>query len=333
MSKPLVCLIDSALSPPIGSLELERGVLGEAADIQPALVDDPRQDRELLRSAAAFIVFSPLPKISRALMEDSGRLRVVVRAGVGYDNVDTEAAASLGIPVCNVPDYGTEEVADHALMLTLALERRLKACAGSAASGQWSWQAALPTHRIRGQCFGVVGCGRIGSAAALRAKAFGFRVVFYDPYLASGYEKALGVERAGSLAELLAAADVVTLHAPLTAETRGMIGEPELARMKPGALLVNTARGPLVQERALAAALGRGALGGAALDVVENEPAFAPELLAHSNCLLTPHAAFYSVESVVDMRSGAASIVRRVLEGGAPVNVVNGVAAARAAAS
>jgi phosphoglycerate dehydrogenase-like enzyme len=164
---------------------------------------------------------------------------------------------------------------------------------------------------------------------ALRAKAFGFRVLFYDPYLASGYEKALGVERVSALGELLEAADLVSLHAPLTAETRGMIGDSELARMKPGAFLINTARGPLIQERALLAVLQSGRLGGAALDVLESEPSFSPALLSHPNCAITPHAAFYSEESVRDMRVGAASIVRRVLEGGTPINVVNGIPAAR----
>ncbi len=172
----------------------------------------------------------------------------------------------------------------------------------------------------------MVGCGRIGTAAALRAKAFGFHVQFFDPYLGSGYEKALGVDRVPTLGGLLHSSDVVSLHAPLTAETRGMLGEAEFALMKSGALLVNTARGALVRETALLAALERGQLWGAGLDVMEREPAFRREILDHPNCLVTPHMAFYSGEALREMRETAARIVLRVLEGGLPANVVNGVA-------
>lgn len=329
-TRTLVCVVDSVESPLCAEVNLEREVLGDAVDVALVCLRDSADAPPQLWEAGSVIV-SHHPRISCQVLQNLRQARVIVRNGVGYDNVDVEAAAKLGIPVCNVPDYGTEEVADHALLLTLALERRLQAAVCEVRAGGWSWQAAVPGRRIRGQKFGVVGCGRIGTATALRAKAFGFHVQFFDPYVTSGYEKALGVGRVATLRELLHSSDVVSFHAPLTAETRGMLGEAEFALMKPGALLINTARGAVVKERALLAALERGQVGGAALDVVEQEPTFRRELLDHPNCIITPHMAFYSGEALREMRETAARIVLRVLEAGLPVNVVNGVTARRRA--
>ena len=325
-ARPLVYVLDSVQSPFCSDVNLERQVLGDAAEVGLVCLDDSSGAPARFWDAEALIV-SHHPQLSCQVLQKLRKARVIVRNGMGYDNVDVEAAAKLGIPVCNVPDYGTEEVADHALLLTLALERRLHAAVCEVRAGGWSWEAAVPGRRIRGQKFGVVGCGRIGTATALRAKAFGFDVQFFDPYVASGYEKALGVGRVATLHELLQSSDVVSLHAPLTAETRGTLDEDEFALMKPGALLINTARGALIKEQALLACLERGQLGGAGLDVVEHEPAFRRELLDHPNCVVTPHMAFYSGEALREMRETAAQIALRVLEGGSAFNVVNGVAA------
>ena len=170
-----------------------------------------------------------------------------------------------------------------------------------------------------------MGAGRIGTATALRAKAFGFAVQFFDPYVASGYEKAIGVDRCRNLADLLSTSDVVSLHCPLSEETRGLIGRQELEQMKRGSFLINTARGPVIREQDLLAVLRSGHLGGVALDVVEREPAFDAELLEFPNCLLTPHIAFYSKQAIVDLRTSSAQNVADTLRGGSPVNVVNGV--------
>ena len=237
--------------------------------------------------------------------------------------MDIAAAAQRGIPVCNVPDYGTEEVADHALALTLALYRQLFPLDAEAKRLGWNVGFSAKMHRLRSQTFGIVGLGRIGTAAALRAKAFGFRVIFFDPYVPVGTHKAVGVERVSSLDELLRLSDAVSVHCPLSAETRGMIGEREIALLKPGSFLVNTARGDIVRKAAVFAALRSGHLAGAGLDVVENEPLRTAEEAATPNLIVTCHAAFCSPEGMVEMRSTSAKIARAALRGEPVWNRVN----------
>jgi phosphoglycerate dehydrogenase-like enzyme len=250
---------------------------------------------------------------------------ILVRNGVGYDTVDIAAAAEQGIPVANVPDYGTEEVADHAIALCLALVRRLRPLVEDIGRGNWRYQTAEDCRRIRGKIFGVIGCGRIGTATALRAKALGYHVTFYDPYLPSGYEKAIGTGRERSLEALLEAADVVSIHTPLTGETRHLIDTAQLRRMKKTAYLLNTARGPIIRQAALEEALTEGWIAGAGLDVLEHEPAGLDIYRRFPQCIVTPHSAFYSQESMIEMRRTSAGIVRDALEHGRYRNVVNGV--------
>jgi len=254
---------------------------------------------------------------------------------VGYDNIDIAAARECGIPVVNVPDYGTEEVADSALGMALTLTRgthflnsRLRRGIGA-----WNVEQAAPIHRLRGRVFGIIGCGRIGSAAALRAKAFGFDVVFYDPFVPDGVDKALGVRRAETLGELLAQSYVVSLHCPLTPVTRGFIGAREMAQMPRGSFLVNTARGGIVDTAAVVEALASGHLAGAGIDVLEQEPPPAdspvvrawrdPNHPAHDRLLLNPHTAFYCEEGCIEFRTKAAREVLRALRGEPLRNVVN----------
>ncbi len=254
--------------------------------------------------------------IDRAFVAALKRCRIIVRAGVGFDHIDLDAAAEVGIPVCNTPDYGTSEVADHAIGLMLALRRgivtyhqRLIAdpCAG------FDYSRMPLVRRLRGRAFGVVGLGRIGTAAALRAKAFGMSVVAYDPYVSRGTEIALGVDRVETLKELLAASDVVSLHCPLTPETRDMIGAAELALMNNEAILINTARGAIVDIPALIQALRDGIIAGAGIDVLPVEPPRAGDAIAIAyrggadpivgeRLIVTPHAAWSSKESVRDSR-------------------------------
>jgi D-3-phosphoglycerate dehydrogenase len=239
------------------------------------------------------------------------RCRVLVRSGVGVDAIDLGAATARGIPVANVPDYGTEEVATHAFALLLLAARRLDLYMAGVREGDWSYRRAAPLHRLVGRTLGIVGYGRIGRAVARRAPGFGLRVIACDPYAPDDG----AVERV-ALRELLARADYVSLHVPLTEETRRLIDAAALAAMKPGAILVNTARGPVVDPDALAAALASGHLAAAACDVHEVEP-LPPEhpLLRQPNFLPTPHVAWYTAESQADMRRLAAEEVARGLRG------------------
>jgi phosphoglycerate dehydrogenase-like enzyme len=319
-----VLVVDSAEVFHAPDVELEREVLGSAASVELVRVDREEELLSRVAEASALIVWHHL-KVTRAVIRECRRLRIIVRNGVGFDNVDVRAAAEFGIPVANVPDYGPEEVADHTMALVLALTRQLRPLTEDIARGNWRYQAGEDCRRVRGQIFGVVGCGRIGTAVALRARAFGYQVTFYDPYLPPGYEKAIGTRREHSLDDLLEIADVVSLHAPLTDETYHMIAEPQLRRMKRTAFLINTARGPIVEHRALERALAERWIAGAGLDVLEHEPRGLDLYLKFANCIVTPHSAFYSRESMVEMRRTSASIVRDALLDGIYRNIVNGV--------
>jgi phosphoglycerate dehydrogenase-like enzyme len=278
---------------------------------------------EVLDAHALILWHGPL--VTAGVIAQLKNCRAIIRNGVGFDSVDLTAAATAGIPVCNVPDYGTEEVADHAIALMLALYRQLFPLDAEAKSLGWKidQSRAAKMRRLRTQTFGIIGLGRIGTATALRAKAFGFRVVFFDPYAPAGTHKAVGIERVGSLDELLKLSDALSIHCPLSAETRGLIGEREIARMKPGAFLVNTARGDIVQKAPVFAALRSGHLGGAGLDVVEAEPLRTAEEAATPNLIVTCHAAFCSPEGMVEMRSTSAKIARAAVLGETVWNRVN----------
>ncbi|MBI5688597.1 MAG: C-terminal binding protein [Verrucomicrobia bacterium] len=301
---------------------VERPFLADVAELRTVWLDYDRPFPEEVLEAHALILWHG-PQVTPAVIARLRQCRAIIRNGVGFDSVDTAAAARAGIPVCNVPDYGTEEVADHALALTLALYRQILPLDAEAKQLGWKIAVAPKMRRLRHQTFGIIGLGRIGTATALRAKAFGFRVVFHDPYVPPGTHKAVGIERVDSLSELLAVADTVSIHCPLTAETRGLIGEREIAAMKPGAFLINTARGDIVRKAPVFAALRSGHLGGAGLDVVENEPLRTPEEAATPNLICTCHAAFCSPEGMVEMRSTSARIARAAVLGQPVWNRVN----------
>jgi D-3-phosphoglycerate dehydrogenase/C-terminal binding protein len=280
-------------------------------------------------------VATPALPVTEATLARLRRCKVIIRCGAGFDNVDGAAARARGIPLCNVPDYGSEEVADSALGMALTLMRGIHFLNSRLRRGHgaWTYEQFKPVHRLRERVFGIMGVGRIGTAAALRAKAFGFDVVFHDPYAPDGRDKALGVRRVESLGELLAQSDVVSLHCPLTPETHHLMNGETLAQMRPGAFLVNTARGALVEPLAVLEALARGHLGGAGLDVLAQEPPSEdhplliawrdPNHPAHDRLILNPHAAFYCEEGLNDMRVKGSENVRRVLLGGVPRTVVN----------
>jgi D-3-phosphoglycerate dehydrogenase/C-terminal binding protein len=281
------------------------------------------------------IVTARVP-IDAAAIPHLKRARIVVRNGVGFDIVDLKACGDAGIAVCNVPDYGTTEVADTAIAMMLAFARgtaALDAALHADLKGGWTHAHNVTARRLRGACFGVIGLGRIGTAAALRARAFGMQVAFYDPFLPNGAELAFGFTRAGSLAELLGLADVLTIHAPLTDETRAMINAAAVAAMKPGAYLINTARGPICDTAALLEGLKSGKLAAVGLDVLPREPATLSDPLVaawqanepwlRGRMLLNPHAGFYSPDAFVDLRRKAIETAYYYLRDGKLANCVN----------
>jgi D-3-phosphoglycerate dehydrogenase/C-terminal binding protein len=318
----------------VADLDHERRILGDVAE---AVALKASHEDELLgrvEDADALMLYHTL-RLTQRTIARLERCRLIVRCGVGYDNVDIATARLHGIPVANVPDYGTEEVADSAIGLTLALTRGIHLLTGRLRErrGPWSYTQVSPLHRLRGRCFGVVGLGRIGTAVALRAKALGLDVLFHDPYVPDGRERSLGVRGVETLADLLGQSYVVSLHCPLTAETQHLIDRKTLAAMAAGSYLVNTARGGVVDAMAVLDAVTVGRLAGAALDVLEDEPPPEnhplvvawrdPTHPAHDRLILNPHAAFYSEEGLLDMRLKGSENCRRVLLGQPPRNVVN----------
>ncbi len=278
----------------------------------------------VLPEADALILFHDIEAMTDATFARAPRLKAVVRAGVGTNNVDLLAAARRGIGVCNVPDYGTEEVADHAIAMLLALVRHLPESDASMRRGEWDYRVASNAVRLRGKTLGIVGCGRIGTATALRAKAFGLDVVFHDPYVSPGLDKALGIRRSPTLESLLAESHFVSLHCDLRPTSRHLVDTRALEAMRPGSILINTARGPVIDQSALMEALDRGHLHAAGLDVFEHEPLDDDRIRNHPRVMLSPHSAFYSREGFIELRTKAAEEVGRVLDGKAPVNLVNG---------
>lgn len=302
---------------------VETPVLADIADVHLARANSEAELVPRLDDADVLICYHEIERFGDATFAAAPRCRGLVRAGVGFNNVDIDAADRRGVVVCNVPDYGTEEVADHAILLLLALSRRLVPCDHAIRNGQWDFNAALGVPRLRGMRLGIVGCGRIGTATALRAKAFGLNIAFFDPYSPPGLDKALGIERATSLDALLEQSDFLSLHCYLSAETHHLIDARALARLPKGAFLINTARGPVVDQNALIESLQSGHLGGAGLDVFEREPLDDGRLRCFPNVIFTPHSAFYSVEGFVELRRKAAEEARRLLLGERPWNPVN----------
>jgi phosphoglycerate dehydrogenase-like enzyme len=262
------------------------------------------------------------------------KLRAVVRMGVGYDRIDRAAAARHGVTVCNVPDYGTTEVADHAIALAVALRRGLVLHHESQRGPNPPWAAIKDPvmRRFSAQGFGIVGLGRIGTAVALRAKALGFRVSFYDPKLPNGVDLALGLTRSPTLAALMRTSDVLSIHVPLTRDTKGLIGATQFAALPPGAVVVNTARGGTMDFDALTAALRSGHIAAAGLDVMPTEPPVEPfpELLRayrareawlEGRLIVTPHSAYWTPEADWDIRIKSAETMRAALTN-APQNVI-----------
>ncbi|NDH77171.1 MAG: C-terminal binding protein, partial [Actinobacteria bacterium] len=287
-----------------------------------------------IEDAAAIMMYHNI-HLTRRTIERLTDCRLIVRCGVGFDNVDHAYARERGIAVANVPDYGTEEVADSAIGMMLTLTRGIHLFNTRLRDqpNPWMYRVAAPIRRLRGRTFAIVGLGRIGTATALRAKALGMDVCFFDPYRQDGFDKAVGIRRVESLDELFQQAHVLSLHCPLTAETRHLVNTDSLGLLPHGAYLVNTARGGVVDTAAIPAALASGQLAGAGIDVLVQEPPAADDPLlvawrdrehpAFERLIVNPHAAFYSEEGLLDMRVKGADACRRALLGEPLRNVVN----------
>lgn len=331
MTKPFKVFITDFITEP---LDVEREILGDVAEVIALGANSEADFNDRLRHADAIMMYHFL-SVSRSTIETLERCKLIVRCGAGYDNVDHAFARQKGIPVANVPDYGTEDVADTAIGLTLSLVRgtHLYNQLCQRGTNTWTYTLASPLRRVRGRVFGVIGVGRIGTAAVLRAKALGFDVVFYDPYVTDGRDKSLGVRRAETIEELLRQSDVVSCHCPLTSETKYIINTESIELLPRGSVLVNTARGGVVDPLAVLKGLESGILAGAAIDVLEQEPPTPDHPLvkawrdvnhpAHDRLILTPHAAFYSEEGLLDMRIKGSQNCLRALKGAPIRNVVN----------
>jgi D-3-phosphoglycerate dehydrogenase / 2-oxoglutarate reductase len=317
MRQLLVAVADSVFP----NLDPARAVLSKiGAELRLAEKSTPEAILQVARDADAVLV--TYAKITADMIQQMPRCRIIARFGIGVDNVDLAAATHAGIVVTRVPDYCIDEVSDHTLALLLALVRKIPFANSRTHAGRWEMSAVVPIHRLRGRVLGLVGFGRIPQLVAPKAKAFGLKVVTYDPYVPPEVTTAADVQRV-DFAELVKVSDYISIHTPLMPETHGLFNAAVLAQMKPSAYLINTARGPIVDEAALARALDAGHLAGAALDVLSQEPPTASPLFGRDNVILTPHMSFYSVESLVELQTKAAEEVVRVLTGQAPRNPVN----------
>ena len=303
------------------NLDPARGVLSRiGADLQLASENTPEAILRVASDADGLLV--TYAKITADMIGQLKRCRIISRFGIGVDNVDIDAATRSGIVVTKVPDYCIDEVSDHTMALLLAAVRKIPLCNGQVHSGTWKMPAVVPIHRLRGSVLGLVGFGRIPQLVVPKAKAFGLRVVASDPFVPAEVFQRAGVESV-AFDELLKISDYVSVHSPLTPETKGLFNADAFRKMKPTAYLVNTARGPIIDEAALAAALDAKQIAGAALDVMTQEPPGTSPLFGRDNVIVTPHTSFYSEESLVDLQTKAAEEVAAVLTGKPPRNAVN----------
>ena len=310
MPNPIIAITDS----PFPSLDPAKKALARL-DPEYRMSNSAGPDDILAVARDADAILVTYAKLSGELLRQLKNCKAIGRFGLGVDNIDLPAAKELGIAVNYVPDYCLREVSDHAMALLLALARKVPFSNKLVQSGRWEVPPIVPLRRLDGQTLGLIGFGNIPRALAPKAKAFGLKVLTYDPYVNADAAAALGVEPM-SFDDLLARSDFISVHAPLQPATRGLMNAKTFAKMKNGAYLINTARGPLVDEPALVAALDSGHLGGAALDVVTTEPlAKDSPLLGRDNVILTPHTAFYSVEALEELQTKRAIDVARVLSG------------------
>jgi D-3-phosphoglycerate dehydrogenase len=318
VTRPLIAVTDSvfpSLEPAMAALKRLDPEIRIAKSTSEADILAVARDAD-----GVLVTYAKLPG---ELLRQLQRCKVIGRFGLGVDNIDIKAAAALNIVVTYVPDYCLQEVSDHAMALVLALARKVAFSNAVVQQGRWDMPAVVPIRRLEGQVLGLVGLGNIPRRVAPKASAIGFKVIAHDPYVSAAIAQELGVELV-SFERLLEISDFISVHAPLTPQTRGLFNADAFGRMKKGAIIVNTARGPLLDEASLVAALDAGHLGGAGLDVVATEPLSKESpLLGRSNVILTPHTAFYSVEALEELQTKCATDVAHVLSGERPIYPVS----------
>jgi D-3-phosphoglycerate dehydrogenase / 2-oxoglutarate reductase len=301
------------------SLEVEKATLGALADLVPMKTKKPEEFIDAAQDCDALLNTYAGP-ITAEVMARMPKCRIIARYGIGVDTIDLDAATRAGIIVTNNPTYCIEEVAEHTMALLLACARKVALYDRLVRGSRWEVPPGKPMFRLHGRTLGLVGFGNIARQVAVRAAAFGMHVLFADPFVKEGQFSARKVE----LDTLLRDSDFVSVHPPLTPQTRKMINDDALAKMKPTAFLVNCSRGPVVDTEALVRALDAKKIAGCALDTTDPEPLPDPHpLRGRENVIITPHVAWYSEQAMVGLQAGAPNEVRRVLSGEWPVNVVN----------
>jgi len=318
MSSPVIAIADS----PFPSLDPVKAALAKLdPEFRLSKSSSAEDILEVARDADAIIVC--YAQITAEIINQLTKCKVIARTGLGVDNIDIPAAKAKNIVVTYVPDYCLREVSDHAMALLLALARKVTLANKLAQEGRWEMPAVQPIYRLEGRVLGLVGFGNIPRALVPKAKAFGLKVITTDPFVAEEHLNTHDVKNV-SFDELLAQSDFISVHAPLLPQTRHLFNEEAFKKMKKGAYIINTARGPLIDEKALIAALDSGHLAGAGLDVIETEPMPKDSpLIGRDNLILTPHTGFYSAESLVELQTKAATDVARILQGEAPVYPAN----------
>ena len=311
---PLVVVTDS----PFPSLDPAKKALEEA---NAEVVQAPSSSEEDIIKAAenADAILVTYAKLNENILRSLKNCKAIGRFGIGVDNIDLKVAGELGISVNYVPDYCLDEVSDQAMAMIISMARKIPQSNKLVQSGRWEMPAVVPMYRLRGKTVGLIGFGNIPRLMTPKAQAFGFNVIASDPYAPKELFEKYGVESV-SMDELYERSDFISVHAPLLPETKGLVNKDAFKKMKDTAVIVNTARGPLINEKDLIEALDKNEIGGAGLDVVETEPL--PKnspLIGRDNVILAPHTAFYSVEALEELQTKAASDVARVLNGEEPV--------------
>ena len=302
-----------------------RAETGVGTEVELDVRDSPPRTPEAvvdaLEGAHGLIVDSSTP-VTREVLERAESLRVVGRAGIGVDNVDVAAAAANDVVVLNVPDYAVEEVSTHALALLLACVRKTHVYDSQVKSGTWSWEDGRPLHRLQGKTVGLLAFGKIARRFAEKVSGFGFDVLACDPYVDEAEMADAGVEKVG-FEEVLGESDILSVHAPLTDETEKLLDAEAFSAMSGGTVMINTARGPVIDVDALADALSNGSVAAAGLDVFDPEPPDDSPLLDRDDVVMTPHTAWYSEESRRELSRDVATDVMSVLSGEEPNSPVD----------
>jgi len=299
------------------TVDVEREILGGAGG-KLEILPDSSPETIRAQAAEADAILTTYAAIDADTVTALKNCKVIARYGIGVDNIDLEAARAAGITVTNVPDYCVEEVADHTIALLLAVWRKIATGNQVVRNDGWGIAQLRPVRRLRGMQLGMIGFGHIGRAVAARASTFGLELRVFDPYIDESALTDTGVTRIEKLEELLASSDIITIHAPLTSGTKGLINAEAIDKMKDGAVLINTSRGPIVDTKSVAVALETGKLSGAGLDVFDEEPPDAALISSLETLVATPHAAFYSDEAITESQTKAATSIVTVLAGGEP---------------